>query len=52
MLVAEHHGEHGQVTPNPHHEDDRVQEDEEGLHPQLVDEQLLRATEPEQYLSP
>ena len=48
VLVAEHHGEDHEVAANPHHEDHRVQEDEDGLHPALVDEQLPHAAEPEQ----
>ena len=46
--VAEHHGQHHEVAAHPHHEDDRVQQDEDGLHPAVVDEQLAHAAEPEQ----
>ena len=46
--VAEHHGQDHEVAAHPHHEDDRVQQDEDGLHPALVDEQLAHAAEPVQ----
>ena len=46
--VAEHHGQDHEVAAHPHHEDHRVQQDEDGLHPAVVDEQLAHAAEPVQ----